>query len=282
MILEGNITIPYKWTTGATIGRFLGEIKEYARIMGARCDGCGKVYAPPPDVCGECYRPLGDWVPLTGEGTVVAVSTVHRPMPWSPVEAPYTLALVRLDGADTNLLHLAGPDLRAGARVRAIFKTTREGTLLDIERFAALSDGQHAADNLTAGTEASSGSDPALPDRSDTAIEIERVMSGGSVSDVASVFQALPSRFRLGVAAEQLSFYFSIDEERWTVVITSETCIVEVGRTIENADCILKTSAEIFLGAINGTYNPSLTDLLTGRVKTNNPFLIQKFIEVFG
>ena len=28
MILEGNITIPYKWTTGATVGRFLAELKE--------------------------------------------------------------------------------------------------------------------------------------------------------------------------------------------------------------------------------------------------------------
>src|SRR5205085_10653156 len=122
MILEGDITIPYKWTTGATVGRFLAELKENARLVGARCGGCRKVYVPPADVCGECYKPLAEWVPLSGEGTVVAVTHVARTMPWSPAEAPYTLALVRPDGADTNLLHLGGPGLRAGDRVKAVFK----------------------------------------------------------------------------------------------------------------------------------------------------------------
>jgi uncharacterized OB-fold protein len=140
MILEGNITIPYKWTTGATVGRFLAELKENARLVGARCDACGKVYVPPADVCGECYKPLDSWVPLTGEGTIVAITTVERAMPWSPQAAPYTLALVRLDGADTELLHLASPNLKAGDRVVAVFKTERAGSLLDIEGFAAISE----------------------------------------------------------------------------------------------------------------------------------------------
>src|ERR1051325_8494986 len=136
MILEGNITIPYKWTTGPTVGRFLAELKENGRLAGARCGVCHRVYVPPADVCGQCYRPLDEWVPLTGEGTVVALTTVERAMPFSPVAAPYTLALVRLDGADTNLLHLASGDLKAGDRVRAVFKTERTGSLLDIAGFA--------------------------------------------------------------------------------------------------------------------------------------------------
>lgn len=262
MILEGNITIPYKWTTGPTVGRFLAELKENARLVGARCGVCGKVYVPPADVCGQCYKPLDDWVTLSGEGTVVAITTVERAMPFSPTPAPYTLALVRLDGADTDLLHLASPGLKAGDRVAAIFKTERAGSLLDIERFAALSESAPAAgtERLTEGT----------------TIPMEMV------NDVSTVFQALPTRFRREMADENLTFYFSIDDEQWTVFVTTESCVVQPGKAVESADCFLKTTSEIFLGTINGTYTPSMTDLLMGRVKTNNPFLLQKFRELFA
>ncbi|HJQ26635.1 MAG TPA: OB-fold domain-containing protein [Blastocatellia bacterium] len=138
MILQGDITIPYKWTTGATTGRFLGELKENARLVGARCQGCGKVYVPPPDVCGECYKPLADWVPLSGEGTVIAVTIVERPLPWSPAVVPYHLGLIHLDGADTNLLHMVAAEVKADDRVVAVFNVARTGTLLDIAGFAAI------------------------------------------------------------------------------------------------------------------------------------------------
>ena len=241
-------------------------MKENTRIAGARCRGCGKVYVPPPDVCGECYKIPEDWVVLTGEGTIVAITTVEMTLPWSPTPAPYQLALVQLDGADTNLLHLAEPGLEAGDRVRVRFKAERIGSLLDIEGFAPLAN------------------DPEPPGETQTQI---KSISGGTVTpmepinSVSEVFHSLPSRFRKEKADENVSFYFSIDDEQWTVLVTPEACDVQPGKTIERADCFLKTSAEIFLGTINGTYTPSMTDLITGKVKTNNPFLLQKFRELF-
>ena len=104
----------------------------------------------------------------------------------------------------------------------------------------------------------------------------------GMIQEVSAVFEALPSRFRRELVEVDLSFYFSIDDEQWTVLVTVETCIVQPGKTIDRADCFLKTTRRIFLGTINGTYTPTMTDLMTGRVKTNNPFLLQKFRELFG
>jgi uncharacterized OB-fold protein len=141
MFLEGDITIPYKWTTGPTIGRFLAELRDNQRIVGARCVACDKVFVPPTDVCGQCYKPPEEWVVLTGEGVLIALSVVHRQLPWSPLPPPYTLGLVRLDGADTNLIHLVDGGLKAGDRVRARFKKERSGTILDIEMFVS-----HAGD----------------------------------------------------------------------------------------------------------------------------------------
>ena len=104
----------------------------------------------------------------------------------------------------------------------------------------------------------------------------------GMVNDVSAVFQALPTRFRRELVEEDLTFYFSIDQEQWTVFVTQESCVVQPGKTVESADCFLKTTSEIFLGTINGTYTPTMTDLVMGRVKTNNPFLLQKFRELFA
>jgi uncharacterized OB-fold protein/putative sterol carrier protein len=279
MILEGDITIPYKWTTGATTGRFLAELKENARLVGARCEDCGKVYVPPPDLCGECYRPLADWVPLSGEGTVIAVTRVERTMPWSPSPAPYSLGLIRLDGADTNLLHLVAPGVTASDRVAAVFKAARIGTLLDIEGFVALdattaqADDQRQAPDVSAATKTESQSQSST---GGTRTQME------PFKEVSEVFRALPGNFHKEKADENLSFYFSIDGEQWTVLVTPESCDVQPGKTVEDADCFLKTSAEIFLGTINGTYTPSMTDLVMGKVKTNNPFLLQKFRELFA
>jgi uncharacterized OB-fold protein len=139
MILEGDITIPYKWTTGEATGRFLAELRDNARIVGGRCRQCGRVYLPPPDVCGDCFKPVSDLVALSGRGTVVAASTVHRRMPFSPAEAPYTIALIRLDGADTEIVHLVCEGVKSGDRVIARFKQERAGSILDIECFAPIS-----------------------------------------------------------------------------------------------------------------------------------------------
>ncbi|HXG93994.1 MAG TPA: hypothetical protein VNN73_16740 [Blastocatellia bacterium] len=103
-----------------------------------------------------------------------------------------------------------------------------------------------------------------------------------SLSDVRVVFKLLPSRFRKGVADRQISYYFSIDDEQWTVVIGPESCEVAEGKTVEEADCFLKTSSGILLGTIKGEYTPSFMDLMTGKIKTNNPALLQTFKDAFG
>jgi len=102
------------------------------------------------------------------------------------------------------------------------------------------------------------------------------------LTDVSEVFRHMPMRFRKGRTDRQLVFYFSIEGEQWTVFVGPDSCEVKEGKAVENADCFLKTSRAIFLGTVSGQYNPSMTDLVMGRIKTNNPFLLQSFIKIFG
>ena len=69
---------------------------------------------------------------------------------------------------------------------------------------------------------------------------------------VEEIFSSLESSFKAGVLRERHSFYFSIDDHKWTVVVDSESCSVERGKTVENADCFVKTSEEMFLKIYNG------------------------------
>jgi putative sterol carrier protein len=103
-----------------------------------------------------------------------------------------------------------------------------------------------------------------------------------SLSEVTQVFRAMPSRFKKGVAARKISYYFSIDDEKWTVFVSPDSCEVSEGKAVEDADCFLKTSAQIFMGTVKGEYTPSFMDLMTGKIKTNNPALLQTFKDIFG
>ena len=99
--------------------------------------------------------------------------------------------------------------------------------------------------------------------------------------DLASYFKKLPSHFREGKVDRTLVYYFSIEEEKWTVTVTPETCEVIEGKNSEEADCFLKTTKEILLKTVRGEYTPSLSDLITGKIKTNRPDLLATFKEVF-
>ena len=138
-VFEGEIAVPYRWTTGRVVGRFLTEMRDSARLMGTRCGRCDRTYMPPTSTCPACYGKLSSWVELPAEGSLVSWTVVHHPIIWRPAEPPYALGLIRLDGADTELLHMVRPAddtrLHAGARMRAVWREERRGVILDVEYF---------------------------------------------------------------------------------------------------------------------------------------------------
>lgn len=122
------------------ISPFFRTLKEEARLLGTKCKGCGKVWCPPRTDCGDCYGQT-TWVDLPGTGAVRgAIEVFYVPRNYSLhqyIDMPYVLALIQLDGADTCLYNtvFAGPvrigAVKAGLRVRAVFREKREGRLTD-------------------------------------------------------------------------------------------------------------------------------------------------------
>lgn len=126
-VLETTLTLPYTLTTGRAAGSFLAELANQ-HILGSRCDECARVMTPPQDYCPRCGAPAGAFVQMPEQGTVTAVTRTESA----------TLAFIRLDGSDTDLLHrIAAGDgeLAVGVRVRAVWAETPTGSVLDLDHF---------------------------------------------------------------------------------------------------------------------------------------------------
>jgi len=139
MVYKSGINIPYHWWAGDTASRFFVSLRDEKKIIGTKCGKCKKVFVPPRKTCPDCFTEISDWVNVADTGTVEAFTVARRQLAALPGKAPVSFALIKLDGADTSLLHyLGGADIdkfRIGMRVKAKFSSERRGRITDIEYF---------------------------------------------------------------------------------------------------------------------------------------------------
>lgn len=95
------------------------------------------------------------------------------------------------------------------------------------------------------------------------------------------VFSELRARFVAGVVDKPLSFYFALGDDRWTVKIDPAACEVLPGKVVNPADCVLKTSADMFTKIVREAYTPSPAEFVSGLVKSNNIGLLFTFQKAF-
>jgi uncharacterized OB-fold protein len=67
------------------------------RLMGEECPSCGEHIFPPRDVCLECAAPAKELFTMTGLGEVWSYTTVYNPPAGFEFNAPYVMALVKLE-----------------------------------------------------------------------------------------------------------------------------------------------------------------------------------------
>ncbi|GAB6190470.1 hypothetical protein [Desulfocastanea catecholica] len=97
-----------------------------------------------------------------------------------------------------------------------------------------------------------------------------------------AIFNRLPESFVAGVFAKPTSFYFSLGDLKKSVQCSADSCTVSDGRTVDNADCVCKTSPEFFLKIWEENYRPGMKDFMSGTIKSNNPGALQDFLRSFG
>jgi uncharacterized OB-fold protein len=137
------LKVEYEYAVGENATRFFQDLKDHGRLMGVRCAVCERVYIPPRPVCGICFEPTSEWVPLSDEGILVGATVVRLPfvdpMTGKQRPVPYGMGIIRLDGASTGIFHFVDEidetKLCVGSRVKANIRLERQGNLQDIINF---------------------------------------------------------------------------------------------------------------------------------------------------
>ena len=132
------LEFPYARSVGPVIGAFLTALRD-GKILGAR--SASGVVVPPTEYDPVTGADVGELTEVGPGGVVTTWSWAETPRRDQPLDRPFAWALVRLDGADTAMLHAvdAGtPEaMSSGMRVTARFRpaSERQGHIRDIECF---------------------------------------------------------------------------------------------------------------------------------------------------
>ncbi|WP_413811544.1 Zn-ribbon domain-containing OB-fold protein [Streptomyces sp. OE57] len=131
------VEFPFTRSLGPVQSAFLTGLRTRT-VLGVRTTD-GRVLVPPVEYDPVTADELSDLVEVAPTGTVTTWAWNPSPRRGQPLSAPFAWVLVRLDGADTALLHALdapGPDaVRTGMRVRIRWAAEREGAITDIACF---------------------------------------------------------------------------------------------------------------------------------------------------
>ena len=137
MTATWKLEFPYRRSVGPVIGAFLTALRD-KRVIGVRAPD-GRVLVPPFEYDPETGEALTELVDVASEGVVERAAWVTEPLRTHPLDRPFAWALVKLDGADTSLLHAfdCGSADRAqpGTRVRVRWASETEGHIKVIACF---------------------------------------------------------------------------------------------------------------------------------------------------
>jgi uncharacterized protein len=139
MKLPGELSVAFRYTPGVGNTAFFEALRDRGVFLGSRCQHCGVNYLPARIFCERCLAELEPSIECGPEGELVSWTVARVDVDDRPLDAPVVFGLVKLDGADTVLLHRivdVEGDPEIGSRVRAVLASTRDGSILDVEGFA--------------------------------------------------------------------------------------------------------------------------------------------------
>jgi hypothetical protein len=137
---DGEFPVRHRYTPGVAGTAFFTALRDRGVVLGSRCEACSYTYVPARLFCERCFAELGADTEVGPGGELVSFTIGFVGLDGEPLEDPETIGLVRLDGADSVLVHRvldADEPLEIGERLEVVLRPEgeREGTIVDIEGF---------------------------------------------------------------------------------------------------------------------------------------------------
>ena len=127
----------YRRSLGPVLSRFFTGLRDRQFVGIRRANG--PVLVPPCEADPDTGEGLSEFANVGPGGVVTTWAWVARPSAKHPLDRPFAWALVKLDGADTGLLHAvdAGSEssMSTGMRVAPRWRAETVGEINDIECF---------------------------------------------------------------------------------------------------------------------------------------------------
>jgi uncharacterized OB-fold protein len=136
--VDGGLPVSFHYTPGVGNTAFFEALRDRGVLVGSRCEACAVAYLPARIFCERCFAELAADAECGPGGTLESFTVGHVGIDGEPLDEPVAIGLVKLDNADTVLMHrlIGDGPWEIGARVEAVVKPDRTGSILDIEGFA--------------------------------------------------------------------------------------------------------------------------------------------------
>ncbi|MGH2675260.1 MAG: Zn-ribbon domain-containing OB-fold protein [Actinomycetota bacterium] len=140
ILWEDGIPVRHRYTPGVAGEAFFTAVRDRGELLASRCRECAVTYCPARLFCERCFAgPLEADVTVGPRGTLESFTVGYVGVEGEPLEEPLTVGLIRLEGADTALVHFVvdADELEPGMPVEAVIepKAKRTGSILDIRGF---------------------------------------------------------------------------------------------------------------------------------------------------
>lgn len=99
------------------------------RLIGEECDNCETKIFPPRDICPNCHQPAKNKFEFSGKGTVETYTTIYEAPAGYEAQAPYTVALVKLEEGPmitAQLTDIDNDSVQIGMPVEMVTRKMRE------------------------------------------------------------------------------------------------------------------------------------------------------------
>ena len=136
-VVPGDLPVRFRYTPGVGGTAFFEALRDRGVLLGSRCGSCDLTYLPARMFCERCFAELTADTECGPDGVLESFTVAHTGIDGEPLAEPVTWATVRLDGADTVMVHrLVGTSApEVGMHVRAVVREQRTASIDDLEGF---------------------------------------------------------------------------------------------------------------------------------------------------